>query len=115
MKIEEFIEILGAECISSSYEKDMDFEFAFASDMMSDVLAYADNATVLITGLNNPQTIRTAEMLDISLIILVRGKKPSKESLAIAEESNITILTTDYILFEACGKLYNSGVLPISI
>ena len=82
---------------------------------MSDVLALASDAAILITGLNNPQIVRTAEMLDISLIILVRGKKPSEEILAIANETNITILTTDMTMYETCGRLYNAGVLALPI
>lgn len=114
MKVGQFIKLLGAECVTDQIDKDREYNYAFASDLMSDVLALADNTTVLITGLNNPQVIRTAEMLDISLIILVRGKKPSEETLAIANETNITILTTDLIMFETCGKLYESGLLALS-
>lgn len=113
MKVEQFIQMLGAECVTGQIDKEKEYNYAFASDLMSDVLALADSNTVLITGLNNPQVIRTAEMLDISLIVLVRGKKPSEETLAIAQEANITILTTDLIMFEACGKLYESGMKPL--
>ncbi len=110
MKVEQFIELLSAECVTEQVDKEREYNYAFASDLMSDVLALANNTTVLITGLNNPQIIRTAEMLDISLIVLVRGKKPSEETLTIANEANVTILTTDMIMFETCGKLYKSGV-----
>ncbi len=113
MKIEEFIKLLDADCVTEKVEKE--YSYAFASDLMSDVLALADNTTALITGLNNPQIVRTAEMLDISLIILVRGKKPGEETLAIANETNITILTTDMTMYETCGKLYESGVLALEI
>ncbi len=114
MKIGQFIELLNAECVTYQIDEEKEYNYAFASDLMSDVLALANNTTVLITGLNNPQVIRTAEMLDISLIILVRGKKPSEETLAIANETNITILTTDLIMFETCGKLYESGLSALS-
>ena len=115
MKVEQFIDLLDAECATVQVDKEKEYSYAFASDLMSDVLALADNNTVLITGLNNPQVIRTAEMLDISLIVLVRGKKPSEETLALANESNITILTTDLIMFETCGKLYKSGLLALPL
>ena len=115
MKVEQFIDLLSAECVTEQIDTDKEYDCAFASDLMSDVLALASNTTVFITGLNNPQAIRTAEMLDITLIILVRGKKPSKESLAIANETNITILTTDLIMFVACGKLYGAGLSALPI
>ncbi len=113
MKIDEIIKFLNATCLTEKVHKD--YNYAFASDLMSDVLALASDAAILITGLNNPQIVRTAEMLDISLIILVRGKKPSEEILAIANETNITILTTDMTMYETCGRLYNAGVLALPI
>ncbi|QSX06197.1 transcriptional regulator [Sedimentibacter sp. zth1] len=113
MKVTEFIKVLNAECVTRLITDDKNYNFAFASDLMSDVLALADSSTVLITGLNNPQVIRTAEMMDISLIILVRGKIPSKETIELATEANITILTTHSIMFETCGILYKSGLRPI--
>ncbi len=113
MKIDEIIKFLNATCLTEKVDKD--YNYAFASDLMSDVLALASDAAILITGLNNPQIVRTAEMLDISLIILVRGKKPSEEILAIANETNITILTTDMTMYETCGRLYNAGVLALPI
>lgn len=113
MKIDEIIKFLDATCLTEKTEKDC--KYAFASDLMSDVLALASEATVLITGLNNPQIVRTAEMTDISLIILVRGKKPSEETLTIARETNITILTTDMTMYETCGRLYKAGILALGI
>ena len=108
MKIDEIIKFLNAACLTEKVDKE--HNYAFASDLMSDVLALAGGATILVTGLNNPQIVRTAEMLDMSLIILVRGKKPSEETLAIADETNITIITTDMTMFETCGRLYEAGI-----
>lgn len=113
MKVADFIKILDAKCVTNLCDMEKEYKYAFASDLMSDVLALADSSTVLITGLNNPQVIRTAEMLDISTIILVRGKVPSQETLAIANENNISILTTDMIMFDTCGKLYQAGLLAL--
>lgn len=113
MKIDEIIGFLDADCLTEKVDKD--YNYAFASDLMSDVLALAGEATILVTGLNNPQIVRTAEMLDMSLIILVRGKKPSEETLAIANQTNITILTTAMTMYETCGKLYKAGILALQI
>lgn len=114
MKVTDFINILNAECVTKFICDGKDYAYAFASDLMSDVLALADSSTVLITGLNNPQAIRTAEMMDISLIIMVRGKTPSKEIIELAIESDITILTTHHIMFEACGLLYKNGLRALA-
>ena len=83
---------------------------AFASDMMSDVLAYASPHSALLTGLCNPQVIRTAEMMDMPCIIFVQGKSPGLEALALAGERDICILQTSLDMFCACGILYTHGL-----
>jgi predicted transcriptional regulator len=79
--------------------------------MMSDVLAFAKAGSLLLTGLTNTQVIRIANVLDIAAIILVRGKKPQTEALALAKELQIPILITKYILFETAGRLYVKGIV----
>jgi predicted transcriptional regulator len=78
---------------------------------MSDVLAFAKAGSLLLTGLTNSQVIRTANILDIAAIILVRGKKPSTETINLAKELKIPLLTTKYILFETAGRLYAKGIV----
>lgn len=117
MLAKEIIELLKAKPLSVYDERwlEQEYYYGFASDLMSDALVMIDaktEATVLITGLANVQSIRTAEMLDLSLIILVRGKQMDEESLMVAKAKNITILSTDYKMFEACGILYQGGMKP---
>ncbi|MDO5560058.1 MAG: DRTGG domain-containing protein [Oscillospiraceae bacterium] len=83
---------------------------ACGSDMMSDVLAFVKDQSVLITGLCNPQVIRTAEMMDIKCIVFVRGKTPDNQMIQIAGECRIPLLTTSYRMFTACGLLYTNGL-----
>ena len=78
---------------------------------MSDVLAYVKDQAVLLTGLVNPQVIRTAEMMDMACIVFVRSKKPSEEMLEIAKECGIVVLSTDKTLYVACGLLYSNGLI----
>ncbi len=82
----------------------------YSSDMMSDVLAFADNHSVLVTGLCNPQVIRTAEMLDMACIIFVRGKMPDGQMCRLAEERDMVILLTGNSMFKTCGMLYEAGL-----
>lgn len=110
MKFKEIKEILNAKILTDNFDEDAEINHAFASDLMSDVLAYANNETLLITGLNNPQVIRTAEMMDITIVLFVRGKKPNKETIELASENSLTVLSTDYIMFKACGLLYENGM-----
>lgn len=83
---------------------------ACGSDMMSDVLAFPKDKMVLLTGLTNTHTIRTAELLDMLLLVFVRGKYPSEEVLEMAEDAGIAVLCTDYTLYDACGILYSAGL-----
>ena len=83
---------------------------AFGSDMMSDTLAYADSHTLLLTGLCTLQVLRTVEMLDIPVIVFVRGKIPSEDMLELAAETDTCILQTKMTMFNACGILYQAGL-----
>jgi predicted transcriptional regulator len=83
---------------------------ACGADMMSDVLAFVKDQSVLLTGLCNPQAIRTAEMMDIVCIVFVRGKKPDEGMIALAKERGIVLLTTGHRMFSACGMLYQKGL-----
>lgn len=83
---------------------------AFAADLMSDVLAFAKGGSLLLTGLTNPQVIRTVEMTDICAILFVRGKMPLQETVDLAKTKGIPLLTTKYILFETCGRLFQAGI-----
>ena len=114
MKIKEAVDIVKAE-VFTNYHDNLDIKFGFASDLMSDVLAYACGEAMLITGLNNPQVIRTAEMLDINCVLFVRGKRPCKEVIDLANENSLTILATDYTMFKTCGLLLMNGMEGLEI
>lgn len=83
---------------------------ACGSDMMSDVLAFVKEQAVLLTGLTNPQVVRTAEMMDMKCVVFVRGKKPTREVIALAEECGIVLLSCRERMYVACGKLYENGL-----
>ena len=111
MKLSDVKEILNAEVIVGEEHLDLEVKTAFGADLMSDVLAFAKAGSLLLTGLTNSQVIRTANILDIAAIILVRGKKPSTETINLAKELKIPLLTTKYILFETAGRLYTKGIV----
>jgi predicted transcriptional regulator len=109
--LREVKEILDADVIVGDDKLEMEVKTAFGADMMSDVLAYAKAGSLLLTGLTNPQIIRTANVLDIAAIIVVRGKKPTQETVSLARELHIPVLSTKYILFETAGRLYEKGIV----
>jgi len=103
-------ELLGAEIVCHDDLKDKDLKTACGSDMMSDVMAFYHDGGLLLTGLVNVQTIRTASLLDIDAVCFVRGKIPNPEMLSLAQESGIIVMKTAMPMFPACGMLYQAGV-----
>ena len=104
---------LKAEVLSGESDKALEtkeIHTACGCDLMSDVLAFVKDQSLLLTGLINSQVIRTAEMMDITAICFVRGKTPPEDVIALGKEKGITILKTEYPLYTACGKLYEHGL-----
>ena len=110
MKISTIQELLEAEVVCGEEYLDHEVHSACGSDMMSDVLAYVKDQAVLLTGLVNPQVIRTAEMMDMMCVVFVRSKSPSEEMIRLAKESDMVVLKTKKRMYEACGKLYVGGL-----
>ncbi len=110
MKISDVKELLEAEVLSGEEHLGRDVFSACGCDMMSDVLAFAKDQAVLLTGLVNPQVVRTAEMMDMVCIVFVRSKKPTGAILQLAESSGIVVMATDIRMYEACGRLYINGL-----
>lgn len=110
MTLSEVKEILNAKVLAGEDYLGEEIDAAFGSDMMSDVLAFAGERFMLLTGLINPQVVRTAEMMDISAIVFVRGKCPDESMIELAKSKNIVLLSTEYTLYVASGKLYGRGL-----
>ena len=111
MKIGTIRELLHADVLVGEERMGDHVYSACGSDMMSDVLAYVKDQAVLLTGLVNPQSIRTAEMMDIVCIVLVRGKEPTPAMIELATERHLPLLGTQKRMFSACGILYSAGLL----
>ncbi len=115
MTIADMVSILDARVLCGENRLDRTVHSAFCSDLMSDVLAFVNEKTVLITGIINPQVIRTAEMLDIRCLVFVRGKEPGEAVLEQAKELGITVLAASDSAFTTCGKLYEAGLRGVAI
>ncbi len=110
MKIREIADLLNAKVLCCEEMLDGEINSACGCDMMSDVLAFVKEQAVLLTGLCNPQVVRTAEMMDMRCIVFVRGKTPPADVIALAEQSSIVVLATTERMYVACGKLYCNGL-----
>jgi predicted transcriptional regulator len=98
--------ILSADVILDEGWRREKIRRVYCSDLMSDILSFGDSSSLLITGLINPQTIRTAEMVDIAAICFVHGKIPHQDTIEMARNNEIVLLSTRYSMYEACGRLY---------
>lgn len=110
MKLCDVKEILDARVLAGEALLDGEVDSAFGSDLMSDVLAFVNDRVMLLTGLVNPQVVRTAEMMDISAIVFVRGKCPDDSIIELAKSKNMVIMTTECTMYVASGKLYSNGL-----
>lgn len=110
MKLKEIREILGCSVVCGEDRLDQEVLSACGSDMMSDVLAYVKDQGVLLTGLVNPQVIRTASMMDMRCIVFVRGKRPDENMTELAKNMDIVLMTTPLRMYSACGLLFSKGL-----
>lgn len=122
MKLSKLVELLKADIYTKSiYNPDLEINYAFSCDLMSDALMLLRNVPlsfcdrgILITGLVTVQGVRTAEMLDLKVLLLVRGKIPTQNVVKSAEDSNIILLGTSYTMFSSNGRMYQAGIKGIS-
>lgn len=113
--------ISGTEITPFIKEDDFEINYAFCGDLMSDALMVLRTAPienceqgVLITGNSTMQGIRTAEMLDLPVIIITRGKTPTQQVIDQAYQSNVILITTNDVAFTVSGKLYQNGIVGLS-
>jgi len=113
MKINEITKVVSGKILQSDGKSDIDIKYAFAADLMSDVLfviSRKEEPILLITGVTNPSVIRTAAILDISVVLIVRGKPVSDETIKVAKRNKVIVLHTNHIMFVTCALLHNAGL-----
>jgi len=114
MTLKEIQELLQAEVITGADRLDEEITAGGASDLMSDVLAFGKPGILLLTGLSNSQSVRTANIIDAKAIIYVRGKKPDQAGIELAKGKGIPLLSTRFMMYTACGLLFSHGLKGIS-
>ncbi|MDD3501578.1 MAG: transcriptional regulator [Candidatus Cloacimonetes bacterium] len=115
MKLREIVELLDGVLLTDAEHLDREITCAFGSDLISDILMCTKEATLLLTGLTNPQVIRLSDMIDLLSIIFVRGKKPADDLIEMANARDLPLITTKFTLYKSAGILYNSGLRSCKI
>lgn len=110
MKLRQVLQIIEGKVISKDVDLDIEVTTGGGADLMSDVLAFAQDGMLLMTGLTNPQVIRTAEMAGTAAVVFVRSKIPPPETIALAQQKGIPLLASQYTMFETCGRLFAAGL-----
>jgi predicted transcriptional regulator len=110
MTVRQIADTLEAKVAAGEEQLDLEVNAACGADLMSDVMAFVKEKVVLLTGLVNPQAIRTADLMDIRVVVFVRGKCPTEDIVAMARENGMVLLSTRYSMFLACGRLYEAGL-----
>ena len=113
MTIKEIAKLVEGEIVGAPADDVYEVKKAFASDLMSDVLRFSMDETVLITGLCNNQTMRTSEMADLKVVLIGRDKQPDEDMLELAEDTGITIVKSKFSIFKISGILYGAGIEPL--
>ncbi len=115
MNIADMVNVLHAKILCGADRLETKVSTACCSDLMSDVLAFVNEKTVLIAGLVNPHVLRTADMLDLKCLVYARGKEPGEEILEQAEEQGLVVIATGETAFTTCGLLYEAGLRGVPI
>jgi predicted transcriptional regulator len=110
MKLEELVKLVCGRLLTEKVDVQREVKGGCGADLMSDVLASIQPEAVLLTGLCNPQVVRTAQMADVAAIVFVRGKMPAAEVIDLANQEKIPLISTPYGMFELCGRLYQAGL-----
>lgn len=110
MKLTELVQLIDGKLLTDTNIDGREIVGAMGADLMSDVLTTIKPCSVLLTGLCNPQVVRTALIADCHAIVFVRGKNPAKETIDLANEEEIPLITTSLGLYDVCGVLYNTGL-----
>lgn len=115
MNMGEIQKILRAEALTEGIDLGMEIQKVKASDLMSDVLSSSSAGALLVTGLTNSQAVRTVEVADLYGIVFVRGKRPSEDTISLANERKIPLLATELSMYEVCGILYSHYSRGLSV
>lgn len=117
MRLDEAVGIMEGRLLTETDGADLgrDAKGGCAADLMSDVLAYLQPGAILLTGLCNPLVVRTAQMADAVAIVFVLGKEPPEETIRLANQEGIPLISSVYGMFELCGRLYERGLPCLEI
>ncbi|MCE5237301.1 hypothetical protein LLH23_02285 [bacterium] len=112
MNLEKTVEVLKAETVVAPSRDGAEVDGCFAADLMSDVLAFAQPDSVLVTGLTTDQAVRTAAIKHLIAVVVIEGKEVGSDMVEAAREQEMPLFRTHLSKYEACGLLLQAGLRP---
>ncbi|PLX22088.1 MAG: serine kinase [Salinivirgaceae bacterium] len=106
MQVKDIIEKLNLEVFGGNTEPEKEITGGYVSDLLSDVMGYSSEGNVWITLQTHKNVLAIASLKELAAVILVKGLKPSEETLEHANEEGIALLGTHKSTFEITGELY---------
>jgi len=110
MNLSKIIKLAEGKLLTPDMDVNIEISGGYGADLMSDVLAFSQSDSVLLTGLTNPQVVRTAQMAEFRAIIFIRGKQPQPETLSLAKQVDIPLISSPFGMFELSGRLHKAGL-----
>ena len=110
MNVKDVVKEFGLTVKTGSGHLDTEVTGGYASDLLSDVLANADEGVLWVTLHIHHNIVAVAAHKGLSGIVLVQGRQPEADTIAKAEEENIPIMVSDLSAFELVGRLYKAGI-----
>ncbi|MBQ5532180.1 MAG: serine kinase [Bacteroidales bacterium] len=107
MKVKELVEKLDLQIFCGEENLDNEIKGGYASDLLSDVMGFANEGHVWVTLQTHKNVIAIASLKELAAIVLVKGNKPEPDMLEQAKEEGIPVLGTAEQTFETVGRIYS--------
>lgn len=110
MQVKDIVKEFGLDVKAGAAYLETEVTGGYASDLLSDVLANAEDGVLWITLHIHQNIVAVASHKGLAGIVLVQGREPEPETVAKAEEEHIPIMVTELPAFELVGRLYKAGI-----
>lgn len=110
MHLAEIAEILEAQVLTGGDRLNVEIPAVGASDMVSDLLFFGHPGMLLLTGLTKSSVVRAAQVADVAAIVFVRGKRPDRDAVELAQEIGLPLMASAHSMYDSCGRLYARGL-----
>ena len=93
-----------------NHKPDIVLQGGYVSDLLSNVMANAQQGDVWVTMQAHQNIIAVASLLGLSAIIVTGGAEPDNDTIGKARQEGINLLKTQLHSFQIVGLLYEHGV-----